>query len=206
MTSENKCSLCNVISGQRIFDIADKPFLESDTYIAIPSIGPLVEGWSMIVPKQHKLSLMHDYDSAEFIEFTTLVQKHISSIYGNTIMFEHGANHTGSLAGCGVDHAHFHIVPFQHSLIDDLNNSDLEWHSCRANDIPDQCKSMDYLFYCDEINSKNITGSLHIFENPTSQFFRNIIARKLGKIEVSDYKKYPNITSARKTYKNLAIA
>ena len=206
MTSKNNCSLCNIISGKGVFGIADKPFLESDNYLAIPSIGPLVEGWSMVVPKHHKLSLMHDYDSAEFIEFTSLVQKHISSIYGNTVMFEHGANSTGSLTGCGVDHAHFHIVPFQHSLIDELKNSELEWKDCRASEIPDLCESIDYLFYCDEIYSDDITGSLHVFDNPTSQFFRNIIAKKLGKTEVSDYKEHPLITSAYKTYKNLAIA
>jgi len=206
MTSEHNCRLCNIISGQRLFGIADQPFLESDNYIAIPSIGPLIEGWSMVIPKQHKLSLMHDYGNDEFLEFTTLAHKHISSIYGNTVMFEHGANSTGSLTGCGVDHAHFHIVPFEHTLIDDIQANGMVWENNKANEIHDLCKNRDYLFYCDEINTKELLGSTHIFNNPTSQFFRNIIAKKIGKLEVSDYKKHPRIVSAHKTYKNLAIA
>ena len=34
-------------------------------------------------------------------------------------MFEHGASHTGSIMGCGVDHAHVHLVPLDFNLAEE---------------------------------------------------------------------------------------
>jgi len=203
MTHTRNCCLCRILSGERKFGAADEPFMESNNYMAIASIGSFIEGWSMVVPKAHKLSLVDEYNNTEFLHFTESVVRHITKHYGRAVMFEHGASRVGSATGCGVDHAHFHIVPHGESLTQVLEESGFWWDSCYASDIADLSDGKDYLFYCDEVSTLGIRGLLHAPDNPKSQYFRRILADKLNKTEVYDYKRFPHLDTAIETHKNL---
>jgi len=176
--------------------------MESDGYIAVASVGSFVEGWSMVVPKSHRLSLKHDYTSQEFLEFAASVRMHIESSYGPTVMFEHGACSVGSVTGCGVDHAHFHIVPFNTSLSKGLISAGMQWDIYQSDKMT-STDNKDYLFYCEHIGEDGVEGLLHFPPEPTSQFFRRFIANKLGKSDVADYKANPHLETGIKTYNNL---
>ena len=205
MIHKDNCCLCDIGIGNHKYGKVDSPFMESDNFIAIASIGAFVEGWSLVVPKKHKLSCAIDYGDAEFLRFTMQVKQHIESIYGNAVMFEHGANEDGSLTGCGVNHAHFHIVPSEHSLEHKLLDTGLDWRPCDSFGLVKLNSSRDYLFYADNISEHDITGFYAQPEIPESQFFRKLLAVELDVFGVHDYKKHPYLNRSLQSRLKLSV-
>jgi diadenosine tetraphosphate (Ap4A) HIT family hydrolase len=85
---------------------------ESESFFVIPSVAPLVEGHLLIVPKRHITSLAQ-LPLAEKDELTTLttnVCDRVRDLWSASVFFEHGIGR-GKAGGCGVQHAHMHVVP-----------------------------------------------------------------------------------------------
>ncbi len=200
----DQCCLCNAVSGKGIYGDIDKPIMQSDNYIAIASIGAFIEGWAMVVPKCHKLSLATDFRSDEFISFLNKVKNHVENVYGNTVMFEHGSSNSDSILGCGVNHAHFHIVPHKTS-IKSLLDPQLNWIFTKdtREDAPEN--QSDYLFYSDKVTTSVLEGQYCYPEIKTSQYFRKILGKSVGIGEKYDYKNYKHLESSRRTFSNLAL-
>lgn len=200
------CRFCDIVDGKYQYDGIDQPFSSNDDYIAIASIGALIEGWSLIVPKEHQLSMRHIYNKAGFADFVESIIPLLVGRYGPLIAFEHGSNKEGSLTACGTDHAHLHLVPFTDSLLPELQGSNLRWVQCRASEIPDRVGNQEYLFY-GELGSAKVwrdpLGYLHVLERPISQFFRHLIASQLNCVDISDYRRFPHLETARQTHKML---
>lgn len=200
------CRFCNITCGEYHYKGIDEPFASNEEFIAIASIGALVKGWTLIIPKTHQFSLRNNYNRPLFNDILHTVIPLLVKRYGTLISFEHGANREGSITSCGTDHAHLHIVPFGESLLPDLKNYSLQWLRCRANEIASICEGSEYLFYCDLDEKKiwkNTVGYLHILNKPISQFFRVIIARRKGVVDMADYKQFPQLDSARETRRTL---
>lgn len=203
----SECRFCKIIKGKYQYNEIDRPFLNDGEFVAVASIGALVEGWSLIIPKEHQLSMRNAYNKADFKDFVSHAISLLNRFYGPLIAFEHGSNNEGSNTACGTDHAHLHLLPFEGSLLLDLQNSNLQWDKCLTSEIPDRVEEMEYHFYS-ELESKKSwqdpVGYLHILERPISQFFRHLIAKQVGCSEASDYRQFPFLETARQTYKVLA--
>jgi ATP adenylyltransferase len=184
----------------------DKPFLENDSFAALASIGALVEGWSLIVPKQHQISMRNIYRDQEFKRFVNFVTPKLIEKYGSIIAFEHGSNKEGSITACGTDHAHLHLVPFK-SLFSKMIESELIWKKCRVSELLPNVEKNEYLFYSELQNNKEWNdpiGYFTLLEKPVSQFFRHLIAEQVGLSEKYDYRKFPYEDVSRKTRNVLA--
>jgi len=207
MENSGICRFCDIVSGEYQYNEIDEPFASNEEFFAIASIGPIVEGWTLIVPKSHRLSMRDIYDSPMLNDFLGSVLPQLIRRYGSLIAFEHGANKEESLTACGTAHAHLHLVPFGESLLPDLQNSDMRWIVCHASEISSKSDNNEYLFYS-ELGTKKVwqdpIGYLHVLKNPVSQFFRHVIAKRNGRIEVSDYKRFPLFDTARHTRNVLA--
>ena len=178
---------------------------ESKNYFAISSIGALVEGWILVVPKKHCCSMKALYLDAEFTEFTNRLINALATCYGPVIAFEHGPNREGSDTSCGTDHAHIHLVPY-HSLAAKLNNMGLKWKVCSASQVDELVRENEYLFYCEPENKwDNPVGCIHILDTPISQFFRRVIAEDQGVFDKFNYKTNPDISLTLKTIKNMKL-
>ncbi len=200
------CRFCNIVSGQYQHADIDRPFCENDAFIAVASIGALIEGWSLIIPKKHQLSMKATYNRPELEDIMDQVIPSIVRKYRPLIAFEHGSNREGSITACGTDHAHLHLVPFSESLIPSLENSNLHWVKCHASEIASRVGNNEYLFYS-EVGTKDEwrrhIGYLHILERPISQYFRQLIAARTGHYEASDYRKFPYLETSKQTRKTL---
>ncbi|WP_428738239.1 HIT family protein [Sulfurimonas sp.] len=200
------CRFCNIVKKQYTYAEVDKPFYENDDFMALASIGSMVKGWSLIVPKKHTLSMQNCYASQNFQNILAKVIPTMKKEYGNLVAFEHGSNEEGSITACGTDHAHFHIVPYKASLIPFLNDSELFWEKCLASEIQEKTQGKEYLFYMDihdeDIESKY--GLLHILEKPISQYFRKLLARLIGKSSQANYKDHPFLENSESTSKVLS--
>lgn len=206
MIPDNKCRFCDIASGKYQYIGIDEPFLCNDYFMAIVSIGAMVDGWTLIVPREHHLSMRDLYDNSSFKTFLDKVLPYLYRKYGSLVAFEHGANKEGSITACGTDHAHLHLVPLGETLLPDIRTSGLNWRICNSSEIVFQSEKNEYLFYC-ELNMNETWGKsngyLHVLEYPISQYFRHLIAKRKGVPELSDYRRFPQLDIARQTQKEL---
>src|SRR5436305_13047295 len=98
------CGLCST-SASAFWNAS---LLESRNFKTVPSLGALVEGWLLLVPKQHILCFgaMNDALTTEFEELKHKSASLVSAQYGDICIFEHGPSAVHKAVGCGVDHAH----------------------------------------------------------------------------------------------------
>jgi diadenosine tetraphosphate (Ap4A) HIT family hydrolase len=209
MNTIRDCRFCDIIEGEYLYNGIDQPFISNDSFIAVASIGALIEGWTLVIPKDHQLSMRGCYNKTDFVDFVRTIMPLLHRRYGTLVAFEHGSNKEGSITACGTDHAHLHFVPMRESLIPDLQNSNLKWVQCPTSEIASRTRQDEYLFYCDfEFNNhwKDPIGYLHILEHPISQYFRHLIANRIGNNDKFDYKKFPYIENAKQTRRTLVEA
>ena len=207
MKNRFPCRFCDIINGHYKYPNVDKPIMDNSDYLAIASIGAIVKGWTLVVPKKHKCSMKSSYGDDSF---NSLMQKLIPLMvlkYGRLVAFEHGSNREGSPTGCGINHAHMHIVPVDISLMDELLDTELRWKECYLSEVADISGEDEYLLYADisnDLNWKNHICAVHLLKKPISQFFRKIISNRVGKEEYFDYKTYPFLYESQKTRENLS--
>lgn len=172
----------------------DRRIAESHSFIAIPTQGSLVPGWVLILPRRKAVSIsaLANDELREFFEFREVVARLISSEFGPPTFFEHGAGFLGSMVGCGVDHAHVHIVPLEFDLIKAAENdlrSKIVW-----NEIEDERRLFSYLQpHADYMSISSPTGRI-VFATefvPISQYLRRLIATQIGVIDKWDYQVNP---------------
>ena len=201
------CRFCGIVRGAYNHPMVDRPFAENSDFIAVASIGALVEGWSLVVPKTHQTSMRDCYANPLLIEMADLVIPRVVDRYGPAVVFEHGANRDGSLTSCGTDHAHLHILPLAETLLPDMMASGLAWIRCTPQEIAAISDGKEYLFYADLPGHSwgNPKGHAHVLEKPTSQFFRRLIARRIGEGEAADYKIFPRVEASLHTRRALAV-
>lgn len=202
-----ECCFCAVNKGKYARPDIDTPFMSDENYFALASVGAMVEGWSLIIPRAHGVSLKLNYTNPHLGIFLNKLLPKLIGQYGKLIAFEHGANMDGSLTGCGINHAHLHLVPSVGSLRKEMRSSGLKWEDCLASQIADRVGDKEYLYYAELSESavwENPAGQLHELRSPESQYFRKLIAQKLEMPGNYDYKKHPNRAVAAKTQKVLA--
>lgn len=80
-------------------------------FVAIPTLGQLFEGSLLVLPVAH-LETCGQLDSDARSEMLSLADDMLvrTAAFGYPIYFEHGAT-AASAGGCGIHHAHLHIVP-----------------------------------------------------------------------------------------------
>lgn len=194
------CRFCNIANGINKGErTVDTILTQTNDYFAISSIGALVEGWTLIVPRKHCCSMKNLYEDKEFAEFANKVITALRECYGPVIAFEHGPNREGSATSCGTDHAHIHLVPYS-SLATRLNAMEMEWEPCCVSEVKEKVGDAEYLFYVDVADTwEKSQGKVHILEKPVSQFFRKVIADDLGIGEKYNYKTNPDTELTLKT-------
>ena len=186
------CCLCsNVASGA--VEEWNRPLLESRNFVALPSVGSLVEGWLLIVPKDHYISMgaLPVSLADEMQSFKWELASQLGALYGDLCAFEHGPALAERRVGCGVDHAHLHVVPIAFDLADAaapflpryVSWSQAGWDQCRAA----YHSGRDYLYVEQPIGA----GRIAVHDSFGSQVFRKAIADRLGVPEQFNWREYP---------------
>ena len=207
-----------ILNG-RIFDAApwDQVLAENSGFVTFPSIGALVPGWMLVVPRRRVLSL-RELSSAEWESLTELAREVSKAqeafpgevfelppgtdppLPGEVFMFEHGNTVEGGPVGCGVDHAHLHLVPLAFDLLAEAragSDAEVEWLECQSSEFSSLIPaSGEYLAIWRPRDGAGLVGS---FRNPQSQWIRRVIAAKLGKGDAWDYKAHPGMENLHQT-------
>lgn len=163
--------------------------------IVCPTLGSFLPYWYLIIPTQHYMNFA-DWESASnersvYRRINSLVRDVLGDV-DNYIWFEHGPTSKGSITGCGVDHAHIHVI-----LDCDFGTREIlraatelgvdNWEQSDFNCVfRNRIDSGEYLAFGD---SK--TGfSKKLLKPVGSQFFRRALAHLDGKRTDWDYKEF----------------
>ncbi len=192
----NGCRFC-MACGQTVLNkniqSCNKVLFESKNFAVFPTLGALVEGWLLIVPKDHALCLgaLSQELYSELEELRSKVSLVLEECYGSVTVFEHGPAQPNHLVGCGVDHAHLHILPTRINLIEGVKEifpDPLKWEPVRG--IQETARlyeaELPYLY----VEQSSGRGYVTTHPNLQSQMFRKVIARHIGRPEQYDWRQY----------------
>ena len=197
------CKFCEKYGGStNESQIADHIVFESENFVVVPSIGSIIPGWLLIVPRKHFLSVgsFHEEMFHEFLEIRTVAVEALTECFGSVFSFEHGAVRERESIGCGVDHAHMHLVAADLDLVasvKEMSKSLLEWRpvSGIASAGRYVVNQLPYVFIQPPSGEAWI-GSAQIVE---SQLVRKAIATHAGQAGSWDWKKHPFQHNAKET-------
>jgi ATP adenylyltransferase len=199
---EGGCYLCAQL-GTAARALGNEPVARNMSFEAWPSWGPVTEGHVIVVPRDHVFSFAQlspgDLVAAE--TFVREVEQRVAGVYGQTCLFEHGANVAGSAVGCSVDHAHVHVVPWGGDFISAARDdyASLSWHN--VPDFSGLPADEPYLFVRDARGNAAVgTGS-----GIPSQALRRTLTSRMGRSDSWDWKTHPNTRTLTRTRSRLAM-
>ena len=105
--SQQDCIFCKIVSGQ----IPSLRLFENDSVLAFLDVGPISDGHTLIVPKEHfqRLDKAPPETAAQIARILPMlaaaVQKAVNADGYNLLC------NNGTAAGQVVEHLHFHIIP-----------------------------------------------------------------------------------------------
>jgi len=195
-----ECKYCSTLFGSQHHKANNQPWneilWESDNFVIVPTLGAIVEGWLLIISKEHYVCMgaIEKDLHTELEEAINLAATAVSSLYGRSTIFEHGPCQQGLELGCGIDHAHMHVLPLQFNLRNAAKMSpemgmfdwvQVESTFCQLSQLHRLGASYMY------IQEQGKPGYYCMAKQAPCQSLRRIIARKLDVAERYDYNKYP---------------
>jgi len=188
----------------------NRPVFESENFLVIPSLGSLVEGWLLIVPKRFHLNFSQlspsNFSELEIL-ISQLAQRFLPMFNADQfVVFEHGPTLENSVAGCGVDYAHLHWIPTNFDLLEGVKvflNLDYTWRvMSELKDIKDHnVNDDDYLYLRNQKGQHLLTCQEHV----PSQTFRKVIAHYLDIPNSYDWKLNQGVENIESVYTKLDL-
>lgn len=188
-----ECLFCLISRNKKWpIEIEDTVIDESKNFILKPALGEFIEGYALIITKEHldSISFLPPNLFEELRLFKKHVKHNISLLYGSTvIVFEHGIVNPSNYAGCCIDHAHLHILPFNDSILQTLENKFLYEI---IHDISELSQNVlmkqSYIYY---ESTKDKFYSFKIEKPIVGQFVRRLICRSIGSPDIYDWAIHP---------------
>lgn len=147
-----------------------------------------------MIPKKHYLCV-GSLPKESLHELNVLLKSMASllgAIYGYATVFEHGPSKDGSSLGCGIDHAHLHVVPLEFSLRKTIEEKAPEALAeakpvTGIKDLSGLYKAgIDYLYLQEPGRQPEVFSAAQVGR----QFFRRMVAEQEGKDEQFDYNRF----------------
>lgn len=175
----------------------DVPVRSTPEATAIPTLGPIVPNWILVVSRVRALSMadLAPRVRRNMVRFGQELAAEMSGS-GTPIFFEHGARAPGGTVGCGVDQAHLHVLVTEIDLLNiALSDRDVAWTMIDGLDPWAHLDASEY--YVIQSSGNAFVGRPQASQ---SQYFRKLIARAAGVPYQWDYKTWPHYENVRRTY------
>ena len=181
------------------FDVA---LHRDDEIVLCPTLGSFLPFWYLMIPTEHHLNFA-DWQRADGQRSVSeRVRKTLLDVFGQTdnlLWFEHGAVARGSLTGCGVDHAHIHILLTNRFTRDDVLQAAVSlgvegWTISETRDVYQNLDDgEEYLVFGD----LNVSHVKPLSKPVGTQFFRRAMALLDGCRADWDYKEFSHHSNAQ---------
>lgn len=171
--------------------VFDEPLLASSDGVVIPSVGSMVPGWTLLIPR---------HPSPNFASLGTRRRKALADLRREVLArlhaafvepiyeFEHGPAISGGALGCGADQAHLHIVPLPFNLVDAIRTIPGKLFEFDETAPDPWCRVPNATDYILVRNASTGRGAIVLPEVAQSQIVRRIIASRIGRMNEWDYK------------------
>lgn len=170
---ERMCRFCNPPEKERIL-------FETENFYVMVSLGPIVEGYLLIVTKGH-IGACLNMPEPLHREFLTLKEKvgHVlTEVYGGCIFYEHGKIGTSLMT---TDHrhcfhAHLHCVPSQVRLNSIISKELVGKHFATMQDCLEKMRGVDRYLFVDDGEIMTYQPKIQL----PSQYLRKVFAKAEG--------------------------
>ncbi|HLL77265.1 MAG TPA: HIT domain-containing protein [Pyrinomonadaceae bacterium] len=216
MLKIRECCLCSQVAGEESNDLIARmlpgePYvrrvmLESESFAAIPSLGPLVSGHALLCPKAHVRSftqlgpgLEDEYRAVKDELREALSRRYDSPVH----LFEHGMAAEGDRVMCSTDHAHLHFVLLPRRCgVEAIGRLPWVEFDGSLGELARLTGGLEYILY----EPPGGGGRLLLAEGDgfESQFMRKIFARALGRAERWNWRDRPDPRAADETWRQFA--
>lgn len=174
----------------------DHALLAGPDWLVAPTIGAIVPNWLLLIPRDPDLNFrvwaeLHSRPPTGLLED---LRQHLGLRADEIIWFEHGPSSKGTLVGCGLDHAHIHILvrpsfSFEAFVDKAQSLSNFDW---RAGEHDDPYRGLavesSYLI----AGSGDASIAAQDVEAAGSQFFRRVVGALTDISEEWDYRRFPH--------------
>lgn len=208
MLFDIKCEFCLELQKGGIFygeHLLPNRYLYTTKYFLVfPTLGHFVDGYLLIIPKTHYLSmaqlpafLHNDLEAVQSQVRSVLTKRYCAPIF-----FEHGSSYCKNIRGGNcIDHAHIHCMPIQIDIIAFISQ-EFSLKSIRTySDLRKFAQHNEPYIFIETQDGKRY--AFYLKKTITSQYLRKIIAEQIGKHDQWDWAVYPFITAMKRTYKEL---
>lgn len=200
---DKDCCLCTELNGGEFpseyrerYAVQGRICIQTENFVAIPSLSPLLEGHLLLLPKAHLICLagMGAKLAEEFQAFLSLVARKMKNKYGAAYYFEHGVVRPDDQA-CGINHAHLHILPMKPDralAVDHLvtsvfsSNREISLGAALRQSRPEEA----YLLHGNELDHLRIASSNRI----PSQFMRRAVGKAYG-VSIGDWRELDGVAA-----------
>ncbi|WP_461434354.1 hypothetical protein [Hoeflea alexandrii] len=187
--------------------IYDTVLFEVGDCVVTPTLGSIIPNWLLVVPTRPAINFTEWYRGTG-VNPQDLIQE-VSSTLGleleRIIWFEHGPNGAGSITGCGVDHAHIHVLvdpPFSFQTFGAAVRADSDrWIPFDTSCVYDQMSIEESYMVIG--SDKSAIARIGV-EDLGSQYLRRAIASLVQMPHAWNYRTHAHIGNVRRTVKTLA--
>jgi ATP adenylyltransferase len=199
----NICRFCARLEDlKEPVEFHDRVLFESPEFVVTPTVGSIVPGWLLVSPRAHYLSMGQVPENlwSELSEVVDRTATALSACFGPVSFFEHGPSCVGTTVGCGVDHAHLHVVAsnddFLGSTLKRLPSNFVMERVAEYRDVQRFALAKIPYLYCE----RSGLGSF-VLTAPSipSQFFRRALAGIVGCSADFDWRTSPFTHNILKT-------
>lgn len=198
---QNQGRFSSLLSGKRKSnEIWDTVLAESNEFVVVPTKGSIVPFWVLLVPKSSILNFaqLGRNEMRSPFEMVASIAKHFNA--PSYLWFEHGASMIGSPTGCGVDHAHIHILLRPRFSLSDMHaeavlSSKVDWAEVFPHEAYNQIEPHQDYYVCGDGTSTFVAQGKSLGR----QFFRQVIAKLANMPEEWDYQRFSHVPNVVKT-------
>lgn len=181
----------------------DKPLLERDDWLVAPTVGAIVSGWLLVLPRKKLLSFRDwaKVGGPRPLSVVDEIRSYLGLEHNDIIWFEHGPASANTVVGCGLDHAHIHILlkpSFSHDEFFERarSMSELNWRASSISDCYQQLPSLKSYFTAGSGEQAIWASDV---EGAGSQFFRRVVASLADAMSDWDYRQFTNLQKIEET-------
>lgn len=206
--SIKECAYCNYLKGNPADN--GRTVYESSNFIVLPTIGQFIEGYLLIIPKRHVMSVAELtkeelYEFKEVLEDTEFLLK-ISYGRPNILIWENGTGNGGiGKAKDSVVHAHVHLAPSTLTSETIKIKSGFQFECITLDDISKYSNHSYLLIREENPNNWIINNSKDLYI--PRQYIRQLLAEENDiPGELWNWRKYPCRENLHKTIKQISYS
>jgi ATP adenylyltransferase len=181
----------------------DQVLLETHECVVVPTLGSIVPNWLLVVPRRPVLCF-REWQAITRTNPIWLVGQVLAELKieaEQTIWFEHGPFAEDSPVGCGVDHAHLHILvdaPFSYEQFaaSAVENARVNWRHGSAQEAYNSISAGRSYLVGGSLSRSVLAEGV---ESVGSQFFRRVVAKLASKPYQWDYKTHAHLENVHRT-------